>query len=301
MLTVDNISKSFGRRLALDQVSFTLKENEIVGLVGPNGAGKTTIMKIIVGLIKNYKGSVSIRDKYPWKERGVDKAVGSMIETPYFYPYMSGMQNLRYFSQLSGIIDMDGILDIIQLLGLEKVINKPVKAYSMGMKQRLGIAQALLNRPGMLVLDEPTSGLDPDGMHEIRNYLKRIADENQMTILISSHILTEIQRICDRVLILQRGQLVKEIKLTDRLGQGQGRRYIIKTNSPQRLKAYFDETGMDVEGITEGAVSINLYQQEISEVLKVALNQNIKILAVNESIDDLEDQYFRLVEGNVIE
>jgi len=195
VLKVNNVSKKAKDFQILNKVSFELGRGEIVGLIGPNGAGKTSIMKILVGLTRNYTGEVdlsSVRD------------IGCMIETPNFYPYSTGYQNLMYFAKLNGVGEQK-VQELLGLLGLEGAANKNVKAYSLGMRQRLGIAQALLKEPDVLILDEPTNGLDPEGIYEVREYIRKIAKEKNITVLISSHLLGELEKMCDRAIIIKKG------------------------------------------------------------------------------------------------
>lgn len=199
VLKVNNISKRAKDFQILNKVSFELGSGEIVGLIGPNGAGKTSIMKILVGLTKNYTGEVDLS--------GV-KDIGCMIETPSFYPYSTGYQNLMYFAGLNGV-GKKKVEELMELLGLIDAANKNVKAYSLGMKQRLGIAQALLKDPDVLVLDEHTNGLDPEGIYEVREYIRKIANEKNITVLISSHLLGELEKMCDRAIIIKKGEVIQ--------------------------------------------------------------------------------------------
>ena len=198
ILELKNISKEYKNYKALDNVSFSLNEGEIVGLIGPNGAGKTTFMRIIVGLIKRYDGEVNLFG---------NTSIGCVIETPAFYPYMTGYENLKYIAELNDV-STEKVMETIELLGLKEALNKKVKEYSLGMRQRLGIAAALLREPKLLILDEPTNGLDPTGIHELREYIKDIAVKKGITVLISSHILSELEKLCDRAIIIKHGKAI---------------------------------------------------------------------------------------------
>ena len=198
-LKVNNVSKKAKDFQILHNVSFELEKGEIVGLIGPNGAGKTSIMKILVGLTRNYTGEVDLT---------AVKDIGCMIETPNFYPYSTGYQNLMYFAGLNGV-GKQKVEELLKLLGLWDAAHKNVKTYSLGMRQRLGIAQALLKNPDVLVLDEPTNGLDPEGIYEVREYIRKIAGENHITVLISSHLLGELEKMCDRAIILKKGRIIQ--------------------------------------------------------------------------------------------
>ena len=205
ILEINNVSKSFSGHQALSDISLNVPEGCVYGLLGPNGAGKTSIMKILVGLTRNYTGEMDLS--------GV-KDIGCMIETPNFYPYNTGYQNLMYFAGLNGV-GKKKVKELLELLGLMNAANKNVKTYSLGMRQRLGIAQALLKDPDVLLLDEPTNGLDPEGIYEVREYIKKIANEKKITVLISSHLLSELEKMCDRAIIIKKGEIVQFIDFHD--------------------------------------------------------------------------------------
>ncbi len=209
VLEVNNLSKSFGKRKILNNINLDIYEGEIIGLIGPNGAGKTTLIKCILGLYKFDNGSVKI-DSYNTKT-DLDDAlskIGCIVETPNMYNHLTGRQNLHITELLNNIKDLSYVDEIIKLVGLEDRINDKVKKYSLGMKQRLGLANALIKRPSLLILDEPTNGLDPKGIKNLRELLKKISVDSHMSILISSHILSEIENICDRIAIIDEGKII---------------------------------------------------------------------------------------------
>ena len=212
VLTVNHLTKKYKDRLAVNDVSFSIYEGEIFGLLGPNGAGKTSIIKMITGLSEITSGDVTICDISIKKnfEKAI-RNVGAIVETPTMYQYMSGKQNLKYYASLYKGIPKTRIDEVAELVGLKDRIKDKVKTYSLGMKQRLGIAQAILHNPKILILDEPTNGLDPNGIIEIRNFLKNIARKEKISILVSSHILSEMEALCDTVAIIDFGKL-KQIK-----------------------------------------------------------------------------------------
>ncbi len=215
MLEVNNINKKFGKQKILQNISFNVKRNSIFGIVGPNGSGKSTLFKVILGLYKSNSGSIKING-YDLK-KDFEKAlscVGSVIETPNMYEGLTGLENLELFKRMFKGVDENKIKDIVRLVSLEKSIGKKVKTFSLGMKQRLGLAQALINNPSLLILDEPTNGLDPCGIIELREFLKSLDD---VTVIISSHILSEIQNICDEVLILNKGKIEGIFKINANL------------------------------------------------------------------------------------
>lgn len=218
VLEVTNLSKSFGKRKVLDHVSFTIYEGDIVGLIGPNGAGKTTLIKTILGLYKENTGSVTICgfDTKKNLEEALSKC-GCIIENPDMYQNISGRRNLQITSLINNIQDKNYINEMISFVKLEDRIDDKVKKYSLGMKQRLGLANALMKRPKLLILDEPTNGLDPQGIKGLREILKGISREENMSILISSHILSEVENICDSIIIIDEGKIkstfgIEEVK-----------------------------------------------------------------------------------------
>ena len=212
VLEVENLSKYFGKRMIIENINFTIYEREIVGLIGPNGAGKTTIIKTILNLYKASSGIVKIcgYDTKKELEKALSKT-GSIIENPDMYLNISGIKNLKVTQLINNIKDDNYIKKMIKLVGLEDRINDKVKKYSLGMKQRLGLASALIKKPKLLILDEPTNGLDPMGIKDLRIILKKISEEENMGILISSHILSEVENICDRVIIIDKGHIIKDL------------------------------------------------------------------------------------------
>ena len=216
VLEVNKLSKSFGKRKVLDNINFNIYEGDIVGIIGPNGAGKTTLIKTILSLYKCDTGSIKICD-YDIKknlEEALSKT-GSIIENPDMYLNISGRKNIEVISLINNINDKDYIEEIIKFVGLEDRIIDKVKKYSLGMRQRLGIACALIKRPKLLILDEPTNGLDPKGIKELRKMLKTISEKENMSILISSHILSEVENICDRVLIINEGKIISDFGIEE--------------------------------------------------------------------------------------
>jgi len=208
IVEVNRLTKNFGRLRALDQVTFTVEEGEVFGFLGPNGAGKTTAIRIMLGLLHPDGGSVKIGGYDCWTEHGrAARLFGATLEQPGLYGYLSGRDNLRLFAHMLGQVDEKQITDLLALVGMTERADDKVKRYSMGMRQRLALAQALLGKPRLLVLDEPTNGLDPNGIHGLRLLLRRLATEQELTIFFSSHLLSEVEELCDRVVVLHRGEV----------------------------------------------------------------------------------------------
>ncbi len=209
MVRLDNLSKSFRGRPALSGLSLEIGRGEIFGLLGHNGAGKSTTFGLMLGHLHPDSGEAFIAGHSVQRERArAISRVGAIFEAPAFYEYMSGWHNLQFFVSLSGIEPDERLLEIVKLVRLEKRIHDPVRAYSHGMRQRLALAQALLPNPEFVLLDEPTEGLDPEGIQEMREMIRHLRDERGLTVMLSSHLLSEIELLCDRVAILHQGRMI---------------------------------------------------------------------------------------------
>lgn len=298
VLKVLNITKNFGTRTAVNNVSFDIKQGEIYGLIGQNGAGKTTIIRMITGLCKPTSGSVYICGYNV--ETDFEKAiknVGAIIENPELYSYMSGMDNLKYFASLYGNISQQKLENIVKVVGMENRINDKVKNYSLGMKQRVGIAQALVNSPKLLILDEPTNGLDPNGIKEMRMFLKRLAKENNIAILISSHILAEMQLICDRVGIIDNGLIVENKTMKELQQKVNSKMQIaIKVNYPNYagkiLYEYFKNSSIFCVG---NSVIIEAQEKDIPLITTLLIKKGLSIYGVNTINKSLEEIFLDIV------
>ena len=210
ILRIENLNKSFGKKKILKNVSFNVNEGDILGFIGPNGAGKTTTIKMILGLQSINSGTVTING-YDIKknfEKAIEK-VGTIVENPDLYMYLSGYDNLKLISNLYKNVDKKRIDEVIKIVKLETRINDKVSKYSLGMRQRLGIAQALLHKPNLLILDEPTNGLDPEGIKELRDIIKRLATKEKVGVVISSHNLSELESFCNKIVIIKNGEIVE--------------------------------------------------------------------------------------------
>ncbi len=212
VLKVINLTKQYKERYAVEALNFSLYEGEIVGFIGSNGAGKSTTIKLITGLIKPTTGSIEICGEDIANREKALSHIGAIVEAPHFYEYLTAQQNLEYFASYFDKVNKNQIEDILKLVGLFDRKDDKVSKYSLGMKQRLGIAQALLNNPKVLILDEPTNGLDAEGIVKMRNFLKNLSAKTKVTIFISSHILSELQNLCDRFIIIDNGHIKEEFK-----------------------------------------------------------------------------------------
>jgi len=215
LVQVERISKSYGRQLAVDGVTFSIAPGEIVGFVGPNGAGKSTTLRVLTGLITPDSGSVSLDGiDQRTDPTGFRARLGALIEAPAIYPMLSAFEHLAYVARVRRSFDRTRIENTLRDVGLDPASQKRVSKFSLGMKQRLGIAMAIFGGPSLLVLDEPMNGLDPSGIAELRDFLRKLPERNGASVLMSSHLLSEIEQICHRVLFIRDGRLVGETKLS---------------------------------------------------------------------------------------
>lgn len=212
IIETKNLTKKFGKNLAVDSINMKIEKGKIYGLLGKNGAGKTTTMCMLLNLSNSNSGEIFLFGKNVKKSSNkIYSRIGSIIETPGFYENLTGEENLKAFSKLRGNYNKNSIINALKIVSLYEEKNKRFKHYSLGMKQRLGIAAALIHNPDILILDEPVNGLDPIGILEIRNLLRSLVDDYNLTILISSHILSEIEQIADVIAIMDNGKLIEEV------------------------------------------------------------------------------------------
>lgn len=307
VLECKNLSKKYGERYAVDNVSFEIFESEIFGLIGQNGAGKTTIIKMITGLAKPTSGDVTICGNSISKnfEKAI-RNVGGIIENPELYGYMSGMDNLKYYASLYGNITQSKIDEIIKLVGMERRIYDKVSTYSLGMKQRIGIAQALLHSPKLLILDEPTNGLDPNGIKEMREFLKKLSIKSKISILISSHILSEMEQLCDTVGIIDDGKIV-ELKTMESIKKGvdKGTKISIKVDYPNYAGKIIIHTLRIPVSLSGKCVLFEISENEVPKVTSTLIKEGVSIYNVTVVTKSLEDVFTEIIsrkstKGNIL-
>ena len=297
VLDVTNVTKAFGNRVAVNNISFTLHAGEIFGFLGPNGAGKTTTMKMICGLCSITKGSIRICgfDMPKDKEKALAN-VGALIENPLMYPNMSGMDNLKYYASLYKNIKTEDILKYSKVVGLEHRLKDKVKTYSLGMKQRLGIAQALLHSPKLLILDEPLSGLDPNGVKEMRDFLKTLAKEYNIAILISSHMLSDMEQICDTIGIINNGQLLEIRSMNSLKESAEGSSRIqIKVDYPNFAgKIIVNELQLRCE-LAGNKVLVFADESRINDITQKLVGYGISIFGIEIVSKSLEEIFLDII------
>lgn len=303
VLNADHITKTIGAKNIVDNLSFDIHQGEIVGLLGPNGAGKTTTIRMIVGLIKMSQGDVIVRG-HSVRHQFVQaiRHIGGIIENPEFYPYMSGYDNLKQYQRMAEGIKESRILEVIKLVGLQDAIHKKVRAYSLGMRQRLGIAQALLHEPSILILDEPTNGLDPAGIREMRDYLKLIAREEGIAILVSSHLLSEMELMCSRVIVIQEGKLVTERPIGSEPQNDLVTVNFRVSSTQDVLEAVHTLDEVRVIGVepNRSEVTLQLKDANIPHIIKILGNAEVSIYRIEETKQSLEEEFLKWTGGNRI-
>lgn len=297
VLELKNVTKTFGNRVAVNNVSFRINEGEIFGFLGPNGAGKSTTMKMICGLSKITKGNIYVCGKSVKKNfTETAKLIGGLIETPIMYNYMSGYDNLKYYASLYPSIKKSDIIAYAKVVGLENRLKDKVGTYSLGMKQRLGICQALLHRPKLLILDEPLSGLDPAGVKEIRDFLKQLARKQHIAILVSSHMLGEMELLCDTVGIINNGQLIEQKTITQlKQGQESTKRIKVKVGTPNFAgKVIINELRLKVD-IAGDSIIVHSNENFISKITEKLVKYNILIYGIEVVSKSLEDMFMEII------
>lgn len=301
ILLVENVSKRIGRREIVTDLTFDVGHGEIYGFLGPNGAGKTTTIRMLVGLIRPTRGTVRIGG-YDLRKEPLQalRHVGCIVENPEMYPYLTGRENLEIFGRMNEEITPERIGEVVRLVELERRIDDRVKTYSLGMRQRLGIAQALLGKPKLLILDEPTNGLDPSGIREMRHFIRQLAREEGISVLISSHILHEVQLLCDRVAIINKGRIIQSGPV-DRLLEG---------DPPVEWELSPLDRGVQVleslPGVTilerreDGRVFTRIPEDQIHDANRELLHAGVKVRTIHRKHPTLEDIFLQMTEGDSI-
>ena len=296
ILQTNRLTKAIGGKELVTNVNLQIQRGEIYGFLGPNGAGKTTVMKLITNLWKPTDGVIKLfGERLTHNSYEVLKRMGTMIEFPTFYEHMSGKENLELHCEYMGYYNPSSIENTLALLDLSDASNKVVRNYSLGMKQRLGIARAILCKPELLILDEPTNGLDPAGMKKIRNLLKMLCTEYGITIMISSHILSEIESIADTIGVISHGRMLKEISMKDISELNVA--YISLCVVNLRRAAYVLEEPLGIRNfkIVENG-EIRIYDQKLStqELLKSLALNDVEIISIRKQTETLEDYFLKI-------
>ena len=296
VVELKNLSKTIGKKKIIDNLNLSLYPGQITGFLGPNGAGKTTTIRMMVGLMSPSEGDVliegkSLKDDF---EGGISK-VGVIVENPEMYKFMSGYKNLLHFARMHDNVTKERIDEVIAQVGMQNRIHEKVSTYSLGMRQRLGLAQALLHSPKFLILDEPTNGLDPAGIREFRIYLRNIAEKEGVSVFVSSHMLSEIELMCDRIAIIQNGKLI-DVEETANTKQSH---YYIEASPATLVESILVAEGFAVEPFTDGFI-IEAEKEQIPGLMKKLATEEIELFAVNPHRKTLEDQFLEITGGGQI-
>ena len=298
ILECKNLCKTFGKKQILHNVSFEIKKGDILGFIGPNGAGKTTTIKLILGLQSITSGKVLINGYDAEKEftKAIEK-VGAIVENPDMYMYMSGYDNLKLVANMYKGITTKRIDEVVKLVKLENRINDKVSKYSLGMRQRLGIAQAILHNPNLLILDEPTNGLDPEGIKEMRELLVDLAKKEKMAILISSHNLAELDNFCNKICIIKNGEIIETNEISAIKKDIEHQQFIVEIDNTKDIKKLYSEATI----VNDKIFKITMKKENVPNLVVNLVNNNIKIYEIKEDEKSLEDAFFERTGGNVIE
>lgn len=327
VLSVQNLKKRIRDKEIIKGISFEVYRGEIFGFLGPNGSGKTTTIRMLVGLIKPTEGTVIVCGHDIRTEHNEAlRQVGCIVENPELYPYLTGWENLEYFARMLPDVGQDRIIEVVETVGLDQRIHDKVKTYSLGMRQRLGIAQALLGRPKLLILDEPTNGLDPKGIKEMREFIRRLA-EGGLSLFVSSHLLSEIQQMCDRVAIISHGKVVqvgeveelvsstgtKVLWTVEPAGQAAG---ILSEREEVQLLSEWNEDHLDnytepmdpdkayvqnVNTSTKATFMTSVHADHIPEINMALVQAGVRIYSIEIKNPTLEDLFLGLTGGERIE
>lgn len=295
VLQTKQLTKRYKNFTALDHADMTVYRGDIYGLIGRNGAGKTTMMKIVAGLTEQTEGEYSIFGKTGASAEKEKRRIGCLIENPAFFGGLTAYQNLKYYAFQKGITDLKQIDDALELVDLTEVKNKKFRKFSLGMKQRLGIAFAMLDNPDLIILDEPINGLDPIGISKLRETFRKLNTERGITFVISSHILSELYMTADRFLIIDKGRVLKEISKNE-LDLECKRCIAVKTSDTKRAVTVIEKSGITDYKVIDGT-EIRIYHENVDpeEINKLLIKNNIGVSSVYETGITLEDYFKSLV------
>lgn len=295
ILTINHLTKKFGSLTAVDDLSFTIEKGNVYGILGPNGSGKSTTLGIVLNVVNRTSGSFHWFDGSDSTHNALKK-VGAIIERPNFYPYMTAVQNLALVCKIKDV-SKDKIKEKLKLVGLEDRQHSKFATYSLGMKQRLAIASALLNDPEILILDEPTNGLDPQGIHQIREIIKKIASQGT-TILLASHLLDEVEKVCSHVVILRKGVSLY-VGSVDAMNASHGF-LLLQSKDMAALETALEELGAFSSIKKEGELLIAYLKEPLdaSEVNNILFKKGIILSRLEQKKESLEEQFLELTKNN---
>jgi ABC-2 type transport system ATP-binding protein len=297
IVSLRNVTKQIGGKVIINKLSFDVPRGEIFGFLGPNGAGKTTTIRMMVGLMSISEGDILI-DGHNTKtdfEKAI-RHVGAIVENPELYKYLSGYRNLVHYSRMIPGITKHRIDEVVKLVKLENRIHDHVSKYSLGMRQRLGVAQAILHKPSLLILDEPTNGLDPAGIRELRDYLRFLTREEGITVIVSSHLLSEMELMCDRVAIIQQGQLIDVKLIQEFTGRNEETQtYLIEVDAADHAWSIIQEMNSVSHIHNNGkGLAISTTREQIPDVVSRLVQANIRIYSITIQHQTLEERFLQM-------
>lgn len=284
-LKIQNLNKTMGKRHILHDISFEAYKGEVFGFLGPNGAGKTTTIKIIVGLLSLDDGKIEVNG-FDIK-KNYEKAlaqIGGIVENPEMYKYLTGMENLKQYARIRDGVTQQRIDEVVEIVGLKNRINEKVSKYSLGMRQRLGVAQAILHHPSVLILDEPTNGLDPAGIKELRDILKELAHKENIGVIVSSHLMSEMELMCDRVGIIANGYMKGVYTIEEMINANTNGviQYVVSLDNPEKAVEILGEVKTEVQ---DGEILISLDEENakdnIASIIKTLALADVSIYSVS--------------------
>lgn len=296
IVQTENLSKSFAKEQAVSNINLKIRKGEIYGFLGPNGAGKTTTIRMLLGLMKPSSGTIKIFQKDLKKERmNILAKVGSLVENPSYYPHLTAYENLEALRKILGV-PKSRIDEVLEIVRLKDVADKKVKGFSLGMKQRLGIAASLLHNPELLILDEPTNGLDPSGIIEIRNLIKRLPSEYGMTIIISSHLLSEIDQMATQVGIVTKGKMIFQdsIEAMRRFAQP---KVVIKVSDSEKGWRSLVANGIKAEHKDDLILFDECSDEKVAHIVQILVQEGISVYRVEEEKRSLEEIFLQMTTG----
>ncbi|TVY07007.1 ABC transporter ATP-binding protein [Paenibacillus cremeus] len=298
ILKISNLSKKIGNKRIVDQLNFEVPRGEIFGFLGPNGAGKTTTIRMMVGLMSITEGDILIDGVSISQEfsKAIVK-VGAIVENPEMYKYLSGYHNLLHFARMVPGVTKERIQEVVRLVGLEKQIHDKVRTFSLGMRQRLGVAQALLHKPSVLILDEPTNGLDPAGIRELRDYLYNLTRNEGISVVVSSHLLSEMELMCDRVAILQQGKLVAIKTVKDLMGEGTLGSVVFDVDQPEKAYQILANYPSAQTRKAENGIECRLEKEEIADANELLIRGGVRVYGIKRITATLEDEFLKMTGG----
>lgn len=300
VLQLEGLTKSIQKTTVVHPLDLQVHAGEVFGFIGPNGAGKTTTIRMILGLVKATEGDVYIAgENVRTNFLTAISSVGGIVESPEMYDYLTGEQNLKHYARLAGNISAEGIRDAAERTGIDYALKRKLKTYSLGMKQRLGLAQALLHQPKLLILDEPTNGLDPAGIRELRHYLCRLAEQEQMAVFISSHQLSDMEQMCDRIGIIHQGHLV-DVQPVQSFVQGDRQKQVVTivTDQPREASTALKPFTQDQTAVMDASsVRVSLSTEDVPQCVATLVEHGIRIYEVSVHHHSLEDQFLKVTNG----